>query len=303
MRATTLRFRLGPFAVSLTTDILALLSGIQLLYPRSHLIEHSQFVDFQIAVRHAKGSRRWIHPQVIFELDRQTPFKPLPLDQALPMFEWGLNHVIADTAHWYLIVHGAAVEKNGTVAILPGMPGSGKSTLAAGLANRGWRLLSDELALIQLRDGAVVPLARPISLKNESIDLMRRFAPEGVFTPIVKDTVKGTVTLMRAPSDSIARVAETAPPRWIIFPLWQPEGKARLQPISKAQAAMSISRNAVNYGMLGASGFNLLTDIVDRCECFRFTYHFLEDAIGIFDSLSSRGGALWAEPRSDLSMC
>jgi hypothetical protein len=105
----------------------------------------------------------------------------------------------------------------------------------------------------------------------------------------VSDTVKGSVALMRAPAESVERMAETAPPRWIIFPLWQPEGEARLQPISKAQTVMTASRNAVNYGILGAAGFKLLTDLVDRCVCFRFAYHSLDDAIGVFDGLAAEG--------------
>ncbi len=296
MPSESVNLRAGPFSVSLTTDVSEVLSGIRLLYPPSLFLNGDRFIDFNVVVRRGQGPRRWVRPQAIFEFDQQQPFKPLPLDQALPMFEWGLNYLIAGSAHWYLIVHGAAVEKNGGVAILPGTPGSGKSTLAAGLVNRGWRLLSDELALIR-PDGAVVPLARPISLKNESIDLMRRFAPGGIFSPVVKDTIKGSVALLRAPDGSVRRMAETAPARWIIFPLWQPAGAARLQPISKAQAFMTVSRNAVNYGILGASGFRLLGDVIDRCACFRFAYHSLEEAIEVFDALAfgetvrERGGA------------
>jgi HprK-related kinase A len=286
LHPTTLPFRAGPFTVSLTTDIAEVVDGIRGLYPPSVFFTGERFIDFEIGVRRGHGARRWLRPQALFEFDGQEPFKPLPLDQALPMFEWGLNYVIAGSAHWYLIVHGAAVERNGAVAILPGTPGSGKSTLAAGLVNRGWRLLSDELAMIRPEDGTVVPLARPISLKNESIEVMRRFAPGGTFTRVVEDTVKGAVALMRAPAESIERVAETAPPRWILFPLWQPAGKAQLEPVSKAQAVMTISRNSVNYGILGATGFRLLTDVVDRCGCFRFTYHSLDDAVDAFDALA-----------------
>src|SRR3546814_5884714 len=49
---------------------------------------------------------------------------------------------------------------------LPGAPGSGKSTLTACLVHNGWRLLSDEIALVSLQDGGLTALARSISLKN-----------------------------------------------------------------------------------------------------------------------------------------
>jgi hypothetical protein len=101
LNPTTLRLRAGPFAVSLTTDIQEVLSKTRLLYPPTLFLENGRFVDFQIGVRRGRGARRWVRPRAVFEFDQQQPFKPLPLDQALPMFEWGLNYVIAGTAHWY----------------------------------------------------------------------------------------------------------------------------------------------------------------------------------------------------------
>ena len=61
---------------------------MRLLYPLSLFLENAQFIDFNIAVRRGSRARRWIRPQAVFEFDQQQPFKPLPLDQALPMFEW-----------------------------------------------------------------------------------------------------------------------------------------------------------------------------------------------------------------------
>src|SRR3546814_15972535 len=82
------------------------------------------------------------------------------------MLEWGLNWCIGAHGHQFLIIHAAVIERNGLAAILPGAPGSGKSTLTACLVHNGWRLLSDEMALVSLQDGGLTALARPISLKN-----------------------------------------------------------------------------------------------------------------------------------------
>ena len=62
--------------------------------------------------------------------------------------------------------------------LLPAPPGAGKSTLCAGLVHRGWRLLSDELALVDMETGLVRGMARPVNLKNKSIEVIRDFAPE-----------------------------------------------------------------------------------------------------------------------------
>src|SRR3546814_10587342 len=88
------------------------------------------------------------------------------------MLEWGLNWCIGAHGHQFLIIHAAVIARNGLAAILPGAPGSGKSTLTACLVHNGWRLLSDEMALVSLQDGGLTALARPISLKNRSIDLI-----------------------------------------------------------------------------------------------------------------------------------
>lgn len=59
-------------------------------------------------------------------------------------------------------------------AIVPAPLDSAKRTLCAALVGKGWRLLSDELALVRLDTGELVPLPRPISLKNASINIIRR---------------------------------------------------------------------------------------------------------------------------------
>lgn len=284
---TRLVLRLGPFTVALTTPLTDLVADIEALYPSSLFLPAVGFADFHVAILPGRGWRRWWRPQADFRLDGEAPFKPLPLDQALPLFEWGLNYAIANYAQIYLIIHAAALERNGRVVILPGSPGAGKSTLAAALAHRGWRLLSDELALLRPRDRHVVPLARPISLKNESISLIQRFAPTARLSRATRDTVKGTVALMAAPPASIARVGETAPPGWIVFPKWRAGAAARLEPFSKAAGLIDIAHNALNYSTHGLAGFDLMASVFDMCGCYRFTYDALDDAIAAFDAMAA----------------
>lgn len=284
---TRVVLRVGPFTVALTTPLADLVAGLEALYPPSLFAPTARFADFHIAVLPGRGWRRWWRPQAHFELDGEAPFKPLPLDQALPLFEWGLNYAIANYAQTYLIVHAAALERNGRVAILPGSPGAGKSTLTAALAHRGWRLLSDELALLRPSDRHVVPLARPVSLKNESIGLIQRFAPAARLSRATRDTVKGTVALMAPPPSSIARAGETAPPGWIVFPRWHAGAAARLEPFPKAAGLIDIAYNALNYSTHGAAGFDLLASVFDMCGCYRFTYDALDDAIAAFDAMAA----------------
>ena len=284
-----LYLRTGPFMVRLDTPIAALREEIASLYEGHPISRHGAFADFHLTLAPSAGLRRWYHPQIRFSIDGHEPFRPLPLDQSLPMFEWGLNWCVGNLANRFLVIHAAAIERNGRAVIMPGSPGSGKSTLTAGLAHRGWRLLSDELTLLSLTDGTISALARPISLKNESIDVIRAFAPDAVFSRMVHGTAKGTVALVKAPPASIARVGEPARPSWIIFPKYVGGLPAVLEPKPRSAIFIEIAKNAFNYSLLGGRGFTVLADAVGACACYKFTYADMNEAIDIFDRLDSFG--------------
>ena len=280
-----LRFRTGEFSICLQTRLTSVIDAVALLYAQFPLLDDDAYIDFPIVLERPRNVRRWWRPQVRFLVDGHAPFQPLPLDQAYPMFEWGLNWCVSAHAHGYLMIHAAVVEKNGRAAILPAPPGSGKSTLCAALVHNGWRLLSDELTLVRPQDGHVLPLPRPISLKNGSIALMRDFLSDPVFSPAVIDTHKGTVAHLKAPTDSVLRHAETALPAWIIFPRYEAGADAVLTAVGKASAHVRVAKNAFNYSLLGGRGFDTLADLIDRCDSHEFRYSRLDDALATFERL------------------
>jgi HprK-related kinase A len=280
-----LYLKTGSFTTRIQTAIPGVAESIALLYADYPAQESADFADFHIRMAQPANMRRWFKPQVNFLYDGMAPFKPLPLDQAFPMFEWGLNWCVASKANRYLIIHAAVIEKNGCAAILPAPPGSGKSTLCAALVCRGWRLLSDELALIRAEDGMLVPLPRPISLKNASIDIIRSYEPSTIFSKPVADTTKGTVAHLKAPNESVQRAEELARPAWVVFPKYEAGSEAKLKPMSRARSFMSVAENAFNYSLLGKKGFDTLARIIDASMSYQFTYSRLDDAIDVFSSL------------------
>lgn len=282
-----LRIRTGPVVTEIHSDLAPVAEGIALHYV-GHACENAEsFADFRIDIaRPERSLRRWARPQAIFHFDGRTPFKPLPLAQAFPMLEWGLNWCVSSHCHQYLIVHAAVVEKTGRALILPAPPGSGKSTLCAGLVNRGWRLLSDELTLIEPATGCIVPLPRPVSLKNESIGVIRQFAPEAILGPTVLDTTKGSVAHMRPNLADVQRAADRVPPGWVVLPRFESGAAARLSPLSRGRAFMLFAENAFNYHVHGRRGFEVLADMIERCGCYEFVYSKLDEAIVIFDELA-----------------
>ena len=282
----------GPFVTLVRSSISHVAEGIALLYADYPLLLDPGFADFYVNMNPAGGLRRLVGRQVKFDHDGHAPFQPLPLDQAFPMFEWSMNWCVSSRAHDYLVIHAAVVERNGCAVILPAPPGSGKSTLCAALVTRGgWRLLSDELTLVRLGDGRIVPLPRPVSLKNASIDVIRRYAPDAVFSRSVQDTNKGTVAHVKAPPGSVARALETATARWIVFPQYQAQALAVLEPIAQGRAFMQVAQNAFNYSLLGLAGFEALGGLIDGSASYHFRYSSLDDALDVFERLASASSA------------
>lgn len=283
-----LRLRTGPVLTQVQSRLPALAAGVALLYSAHPVEEPGGFADFHVRVAPPRGLRRWLKPQVLFHLDGMPPFLPLPLEQAFPILEWGLNWCVSAHCHQYVIVHAAVLEHSGGALLLPGPPGSGKSTCCAGLVSRGWRLLSDELALIDPASGAIAPLPRPVSLKNASIDIVRRFMTGAVLSPTVHDTLKGSVAHLKPPIESVRRATEPARPRWIVLPRYQAGSAARLKPLPKARAFMQLADSAFNYSLHGRRGFELLADLVQGCACYELAYGELEAAVRICQELAAK---------------
>jgi HprK-related kinase A len=275
----------GPFVVRVVSPIPAVARGLKLLYADYTLPPTDDFADFELKLAPPRGLRRWLRPQVAFSYDGFSPFEPLPIGHAFPLFEWALNWCISYQAHQYLILHAAVIERGGRALIMPAPPGSGKSTLCAGLISRGWRLLSDELTMIETKSRRIVPLGRPISLKNESLDVIRKFVPGVIFNEVTHDTTKGSVTHMKVPLEHIRRLDEAATPGWIVFPKYVAGAPAALTPRSKADSIIQLGRNAFNYALLGLSGFEVLGDVVDASDGYDFVYGDLDDAVAVFDRL------------------
>lgn len=282
----------GPFTFALTLRLPELADAILRLYG-DFPIGSGTWLDFRLLVRPRRTAVSLGRYAEIF-VDGRAVFAPFPRRAAMPNIEWALNWWIYNFAHQFLMIHAGVVAREGAALLLSGIPGSGKSTLCAALAQSGWRLLSDELALLEPGDLNLRATARPIALKNESIEIIRTRIPNAVFGPIAPDTHKGTIAHLKPPLQSVANLSAPARPRWLVFPKYDPAAQTRLEPMPKARAFMELAENAFNYRFRGHSAFEQLGALIDRCACFQLPFSGLEEALAQLDHLcrdSARGAA------------
>lgn len=279
------RLRIGNIDLRIESPLPELARSFRCLYARYPASTNGGEYDFDLAVTPASPLRQWIRRNAAFRISGHAPFLPMAADHAHALFEWGLNWTIGSHLHRYLILHSAVVEKCGKGVLLAAISGSGKSTLAAELALQGWRLFSDELALIDGPDLQLVPHPRPISLKNQSIDVIRRRHPNAIFGPVAKDTHKGTIAHLSAPDDAIDRAVETVRPNYIVFPKWAAGTPLRVAPIAPGQTAMRLIDQSFNYPILGRPGFERLADLVQAAEAWEIEYSSLDEMNDALDEL------------------
>jgi HprK-related kinase A len=279
-----LQLEIGPFLARIRSEWPAVADHISELYadfPRRNVPEG----HFDVAVVRGRRLHRWIRPQADLVINSVRPYLPLPAVLAGPAMEWALNWCVGKKAHQWLTLHAAVVERGGRAMMLPAPPGSGKSTLCAALAYSGWRLFSDEFAIVSPVTGRLLPAPRPISLKEASIEIIKSrhsdlcHGPEGI------DVEGARFIHARPPTDSVRRAHEDAPLGFVVFPRYAPGKRTTFEPVAKAQALVELAGQSFNFGYHGASAFDCLTRMVSKAKCLRLEYSDLDDVIGQLERL------------------
>lgn len=256
------------------------------LYEHYPLQSELEPADSHIVLRPQRALSDWLRPRIRVYLAGEAPSAPALRDHAVPLLESAFNWVVFTQKLRDLVIHAGTLERGGKGLILPGPAGSGKSTLCADLVARGWRLLSDELAIIRPLDAQVQAHPRPICLKNDAIDLIARRNKAASFSRRYEGTAKGTVAYMRAPDESVRRGHESVMPRLVVFPRYREGSPPTLERLEKARAFMDLISQSPNYFMLLATGFETMARLVESCDHYVLTYGSLDDATNLVTGLA-----------------
>jgi HprK-related kinase A len=278
--------RIGPYIYSLQSNLPAVAAGIKTLYSDFALADPAEFVDYNVALL-CSGALQRSRGEADFLFDHKSPFDAIPIGQAYAFMEWGMNWCVSLHTNEYLKLHAAALSRGDSAVIMPGVPGAGKSTLCAALGLSGWRILSDEHAMIPPNTTEVVPLCRPVSLKNESIEVIKSFSSDAIFGPVSKETHKGVVAHMKADLHPDSHDTKHLQAKVMIFPRYSRDDPQRLSLRRRTDSFILAAYHSFNYSLLCEAGFEAMKTLIENVDCYDLVYHDLDWAIQAMDALPS----------------
>ncbi|HEX7876642.1 MAG TPA: HprK-related kinase A [Sphingobium sp.] len=240
--------------------------------------------DFSVRLEPAGLLRRWVRPSIFITGDHGlAEAAPMSLAHGLLAAEMGMNLQMALGWRRHLLLHASSVEKDGRALVMTGESGSGKSTLAAQLGERGWRLMGDEFALLDLVTGEVFPFPRLVSLKNGAIDVLAGEACPERMGPLLAATAKGDIRHLVPQADAVARMGEGAQPALLLFPRFGHEADVRA--VGQGETFMRLTQASTNYVALGEAGFGALTRFVRTVPGRAIDFPSGDEAIAMVERL------------------
>lgn len=191
-----------------------------------------------------------------------------------------LNRWAVEQTTRHYVFHAGAVARHGSGVLLPAASFSGKSTLTAGLVQRGFGLLSDEVGAIELATGRMVGYPRALSLRSDVLSVLGLDAGVGASL--------GDATARMVSSSALGgTVAEDgAQLRLIVLPRFDVGASGmeceRLRP---GLAAMGLLESSCSQQKLKEVGLDWVLDVAGRVPCYRLTYSNLDEAVSKVDGL------------------
>ncbi|MCK5717827.1 MAG: hypothetical protein KAH77_10095 [Thiomargarita sp.] len=181
-----------------------------------------------------------------------------------------------------IILHAAAVAKQGKTIWIPGVSGAGKSTLTAWLLSQGFDYLTDELIYLPIDKGAIEFFTRPLPIKN--MDPLNSLLN---FNDNTKKYVKNNrLSLLPYHLFGVNRPVSDQKLSLILFPVFQSGAKLSIQALSAAQLGLHLMTCHVNARNLPAHGFPNISQLARQVSGCHMVYGHFKQLNGILDELN-----------------
>jgi len=184
-------------------------------------------------------------------------------------------------------IHAAAVRWKDHCILMPALSGSGKSTLTGALVGSGFQYCSDDMVLLTRKPVKVRPATVSIGLKSGSWDLLSKYHPILATLPTHIRNDGRSVRYLPPPTNELANNSTTMLNiSHIVFPSYQSEISAAIQPISQAEGLCRIAEAGYDiHGGLSVARVQQLVDWIAKIPCYDFQYSNLGKAVDAIKSL------------------
>jgi HprK-related kinase A len=286
LRHGRLYLHLGPFVTRLMSRNGYVADHLARMYGACHVSTgDEELADFSLRLDAPRRLRRYVRRQVVPDPGFHFPAAPLPYHMASLATEMGLNLCVALQCFRFAIFHAGVVAHGSDGILISARSGGGKSTLTAALMEDGYRLLSDEFAILDPESRMLRAYPRPVSLKNASVDVVRALAGEAEVSPRLVGTPKGDIAYRRPRTADVAAQQTQAVPRLILFPEYQAGAPAQHERLEAAEAAMQLISGPPNYQVLGEPAFQALMTMMEGARTYRLTYGNTADSLALVRDL------------------
>lgn len=186
-----------------------------------------------------------------------------------------LNTWAASRPTPFYVFHAGAVARDDRCILLPGASLSGKSTLTAGLLQRGFALLSDEIGAVDMATTRMRPYPRCLALRRDVFGLFG----------LAKTKRRRGLARMQPPETFGAVRAAGAPELVLaVVPRFRRDAPTRLERLSAGESVMALMQCSVTHRRLEAAGLDWVIALVRRIPVYRLEFSDLRTALDAVES-------------------
>jgi hypothetical protein len=179
---------------------------------------------------------------------------------------WHVHSLVSKRTADFLLLHAAAVARDGVGVLIPAARDTGKSTIAAALLRAGFRYLSDELGAIDPVTRRAYPFPKHVTLDEESL----------AFFPGLEERLEDRVGIGSAlyqryvrPGDLDSSISGPVVVSALVFPTMDRDGPPRLVEMPRAAAVEEMARQCFNLYRYGPRGVKLMAEIASDAKSYR----------------------------------